>query len=388
MARFSVFLMTLLAGCIPTRTIIPKGVHSPFADYTSDLYGDNDMWLCKPDLPQNPCASADLTATEILPDGSTRRVPFQPAADPPLDCFYIYPTVDLDPNPGNHTSFADTAPMLKVTLSQAARFQEVCRLYAPLYRQITVGTYAAPQWTLDERLAVAYSDVADAFAHYLGQYNRGRGIVVLGHSQGAFMAAEVLRHFFDGDPFLEPRLVAGLVIVGRVETLPGELSGGTFSSLPVCTDPDEIGCVVTFRAYRDGANVAGDMHGPPAGRESTCTSLGPPGPDGRTPVAGSYFSTFGAGLSRRLDDIDTPYVFYQNLFSTQCVPGAGGFKHLSVALDRSPEDRRPLPFDLDEPRFEKTMMGLHTVEMGMLQRDLIQIVERKGKVFRAKKPTL
>ncbi len=275
-----------VSGCLPQPTVIPPGVKSPFTGYSSALYQDDSMWVCRPDLPSNPCATADLSATEIAPDGSRVVVPFVPAKDPAVDCFYVYPTVDNDSRPGNHTDFVDTAAMRRVTLSQAARFQEVCRLYVPLYRQITVGTYAASPWNLDRRLEIAFSDVADAFAHYLGRYNNGRKVVVIGHSQGAYMTVELLRRFFDHDPVLQPRLLVGMPIGGRVEVPPGERVGGTFANLPLCASADETECVVAFRSYREGANVTGDPHGPPAGLETGCVHPGLGGVEGERRAQG------------------------------------------------------------------------------------------------------
>src|SRR5262249_56086147 len=54
------------------------------------------VWLCRPHIKNNPCES-DLTTTVIHPDGkkTTRRA--SPAADPPVDCFYVYPTVSAQP---------------------------------------------------------------------------------------------------------------------------------------------------------------------------------------------------------------------------------------------------------------------------------------------------
>jgi pimeloyl-ACP methyl ester carboxylesterase len=263
-----------------------------------------------------------------------------------------------------------------VTLGQAARFQEVCRLYVPLYRQITLGTYAASAWSLDQRLEVAFSDVADAFAHYLGQHNHGRKVVVMGHSQGAYMAVQLLKRFFDRDPALRPRLLAGLPIGGRVEVPPGERTGGTFSSLPVCTGAEEIGCIVAFRTYREGADVTGDAHGPPAGLETACVNPAPP----RATLSRSYFPTMilGQGALRAFEGITTPFVMMRDLYSVRCAPGAGGYWHLEISESRAPGDQRPMLFDPMDPRFERTTLGLHVLEMYLAQGDLVDLVARKA----------
>ena len=51
------------------------------------------VWLCRPGLPNNPCAGS--LETGLFSPGETLASTFTPPAnpDPPVDCFYIYPTV-------------------------------------------------------------------------------------------------------------------------------------------------------------------------------------------------------------------------------------------------------------------------------------------------------
>src|SRR5262249_52893971 len=111
-AHFLLGLTTLVAvSCSPAApTVIPADLHSPYIGYKSSKYANDRLWLCRPDLPNDRC-HADLTATEIHPDGSRTIVPHQPAAAPAVDCFYVYPTVDLGLTPANHTDFENIEPM-------------------------------------------------------------------------------------------------------------------------------------------------------------------------------------------------------------------------------------------------------------------------------------
>jgi len=119
-------------------------------------------WLCRPDLPTDPCRSADLTATELRPDGSRVRVSHRAAEHPAVDCFYVYPTVDLELVPGNHEDLADVRKVKATTIAQAARFTEACALWVPLYRQVTIGTYLQSKLTLEHGLALAFTDIERA----------------------------------------------------------------------------------------------------------------------------------------------------------------------------------------------------------------------------------
>src|SRR5262249_45462284 len=151
-------------------------------------YRDGAMWLCRPDLASDACRG-DRTTTEIGADGR-RTVRADPThREAPVDCFYIYPTLDLSPVPGNDTDFANIDRERKTAAAQIGRFSDVCNVYAPLYRQATIATYVSSRDDQRHIFDVAYSDIAAAFHAYLVHFDRGRPIVVVGHSQGAQMAA-------------------------------------------------------------------------------------------------------------------------------------------------------------------------------------------------------
>ena len=93
------------------------------------------MWLCRPGLAKNPCES-DLTTTVVRPDGTTRVVHDKPAKSPPVDCFYVYPSVSGQPTVNADLSI--DPELTAVAEAQASRFSQACRVFAPVYRQLTV----------------------------------------------------------------------------------------------------------------------------------------------------------------------------------------------------------------------------------------------------------
>ena len=112
--------------------------------FTSQLYGDDALWLCKPGIANDYCLDSDLDATVVLPDNRTEIETFSGSDDQGFDCFYIYPTVNLSSTPGNDTDFSNVDLQLDPLLSEAARFTGICRVFAPLYRQATLGSFGAP----------------------------------------------------------------------------------------------------------------------------------------------------------------------------------------------------------------------------------------------------
>src|ERR1700760_305302 len=98
-------------------------------------YANPALWLCRPDLKDNKC-KVDLDATVIAADGKTRIEKFVPAKDPKIDCFFVYPTVSMDP--GWQSDFVPDRMEFDDIKLQFARFGSVCRTFAPIYRQTTL----------------------------------------------------------------------------------------------------------------------------------------------------------------------------------------------------------------------------------------------------------
>ncbi len=174
-------------------------------------YALDASWLCRPGR-QDAC-SVDLATTIVKADGSFTREEWKGDPNAPIDCFYVYPTVSTDPTPFSDMT-ADPAE-LNVIRQQFARFGSVCRVYAPLYRQVTLAglrqAIAGGGGGFSLNKGPQYDDVRDAWLHYLEKDNRGRGVVLIGHSQGSYILTELLRQEIDGKP-VQSRLVSALLL--------------------------------------------------------------------------------------------------------------------------------------------------------------------------------
>ena len=194
----------------------------------------NTVWLCRPGLADNPCDS-NLTTTVVSADGtSTMRQPLAPAKDPPIDCFYVYPTIS-DQKTENANLNIDPEEKA-VAVQQAARFSQVCKVYAPMYRQLTVAGLAAAVGTAGGGGVggpnPGYADVLSAWQDYLARYNNGRGVVLIGHSQGAAILARLVTSEIDPNPDVRARLVSALLIAGNISVAAGQDVGGDFKNIP------------------------------------------------------------------------------------------------------------------------------------------------------------
>src|SRR3954452_11311301 len=144
-------------------------------------------WLCKPGASPNPCFGS-LQTTVVDSSGQSHVENPPNARKPKIDCVYVYPTVSDDK--ATNSDLSIDPEEISIAQYQAARFSQRCRVFAPMYRQLTLqglgGTPSA------DSLLTAYGDLRAAWKKYLRRYNHGRGVVLIGHSQGSGMLQELV----------------------------------------------------------------------------------------------------------------------------------------------------------------------------------------------------
>ena len=117
-------------------------------------------------------------------------------ANPPVDCFFVYPTVSEQRSTNASKNKDERADRHRAL--PGARFSERCRIYAPVYRQLTIASiFTGTPQQREEGGKLAYADVREAWRSYLANDNRGRGVVLVGHSQGTRMLRQLLREEID-----------------------------------------------------------------------------------------------------------------------------------------------------------------------------------------------
>jgi DUF3089 family protein len=345
-------------------------------------YDDPALWLCHAEKPvdEDQCLSADLDATELLADGTTALVEHTVATDPSFDCFYIYPTVDIRFQPGQTENFDDISQELDPLLNQAARFTSMCRVYAPLYHQVTLGTFGSAM--ADELLDNAYQDVLAAFESWRDTQAGDRSFVLMGHSQGTFMTTRLLQEVIEPDSDLRDRMLAALLVGGSFSVPFGEVDGGT-STIPLCESADQLGCVIAYRSYaEDLPPVAGNQTPDIPGNDVACTS--PPMVSTGTPrFAGGFFPTFThqPSVFPVIDygtTYDTPFVLMRDFYEGACMPDSDGLSFLAISEQPHGNDMRTGPIDFAQPLFNPSFLGLHVLDYNFAQQDLLDLVAAKA----------
>jgi hypothetical protein len=394
--------IALLGGCggeKPAPQAAPAPAPAATADVNVDTpavdpvapvdYSQPASWLCRPDV-EDACEQT-ATATAISADGKLTKDRFVPDAKAPIDCFYVYPTVSLDALPNS-----DTRPgpeEMEVVRQQLARFGSVCRLYAPMYRQVTLA--ALRQMLRGEQPAtnreMAYADVKAAWEHYLAYDNAGRGVVLIGHSQGAGLLTRLIASEIDGKPAQE-KLVSALLPGTNLSVGNPHDAGGSFKKIGLCGSAEDVGCAIAYVSFRADAPPAADslfgkvdeqgMHAAcvnpaeldgsggalkailPAGK--VIDSMAPPGP-----------------WTTTNDPIETPFAMLPGMLSARCV-SQGGLSYLAVTVIADPADPRTdsIVGDVIVDGEVQPAWGLHLIDMNLAMGNLVDIVGRQSAAWR------
>jgi hypothetical protein len=341
------------------------------------------VWLCKPGQLPDPC-SPSLSTTVYSPKLAKLRVEHpQRVKHPAIDCFYVYPTVSDQP-----TQLANLHidPVERsIALYQAARYSQYCRVYAPMYRQLTLKGISRPAHASPAQLTIGTPDVRAAFKTYLDKYNHGRGFVVIGHSQGTFVLRRLIALDIDRKPAVRRRLVSAILLGGNVLVRRGKRVGGDFKNVPACTSSRELGCVIAFSTFDQPVppkSLFGRTKG--LGQQVLCTN--PAALGGGTGIVDPIFPSapFARGaialgitlLKLTQPNPTTVWSTEPGAYAAHCST-AGGASVLQISALHGAQVATPSP----DPTW-----GLHLLDANIALGNLIETVKAEAAAFTATPP--
>jgi hypothetical protein len=302
----------------------------------------------------------------------------------------VYPTVSLDPTPNSDMT---AGPEEKsVILAQFARFASQCRTFAPLYRQVTLGSLRAAtsgQPVKADRM-LGYNDVLNAWNYYLEHDNQGRGVVLIGHSQGSGVLTQLIKNEIDGKP-VQAKIVSALLLGTSLPVPKGKDVGGAFQKMPLCHSATQTGCVITYASFRSTVPPPADTRFAKAAdptMQAACTN--PAALGGGSADLHSYLSTRGRNIAAQEPapwvtpekKIETPFVSVPGLISAQCVSNDHG-SYLEVTVHGDPKDARvdEITGDVIANGKVQENWGLHLIDVNLAMGNLVDVVGQEAKAY-------
>ena len=375
-----------MKGLVSAALAIAVSLLAPSSSHAGEATEDV-VWLCKPGAQPNPCRES-LDTTVTSPDGQSRVVTPALAERPKFDCFYVYPTVSEQP--GVNADRSIEPQQTAVARHQAARFSRHCRVYAPVYRQLTVFGLNAPEERQKQGAQIAYADVRAAFREYLRRFNRGRGFVLIGHSQGTYMLRRLLRERIDLFGATRNKLVSAILLGGNFTVAEGRRRGGDLERIPTCRKRRQSGCVIAYSTYDEPPpensryarpTARSEIYGLPSGPgyAVACTnpaelaggaatlhtllrSEQPPGVIGLLLV-----QMFGGPPP----SAETPWLVPRDRYAGEC-RSEGGANYLSITPLGDSRDLNPAP--------DRTW-GLHVADVNLALGDLVRLVRAQARAY-------
>ena len=342
-------------------------------------------WLCHPALESDPCRG-DQTTRYVEPDGSSRVGRPAVPANPPIDCFYVYPTVSNQPTP-NATKSPDPE-IRSIAKFQAQRFSTRCRLFVPLYRQVTTSGVASGNAGAYD---TAHVDVREAWFEYLEKHNRGRGFVLIGHSQGSRHLRALIRREIDRNPGVRRRLVSAIIPGANATVAKGRRIGGDFTKIPTCAKAAQTGCAMSWSTFnetppddarygRTDTDPFGNALGNPTGPRLEVMCVNPARLAGDGDALRTLLPTepFAPGVIALLlvrlyngppPTSDTPWLQPQDHYTARCVHSNGSHVLMTAPVG----DARELTPSPDES------WGLHLVDVNLPLGNLTKLVRVQTK---------
>jgi hypothetical protein len=346
------------------------------------------VWLCKPGLADDPCASP-LATTVVQTNGQTSIEDAAINTKAPIDCFYVYPTVSKQTT--ENANLKIEAQETSVAISQASRFSQVCKVYAPMYPQVTLAGLNSGKRVTTAASLTAYFGVVKAFAEYLAKDNDGRGFVLIGHSQGALILEQLIKGVIDPNPAVRRRLVSADLMGGNVLVPKGRLVGGTFEHVPVCETDIETHCVIAYSSFlKEPPNPSffGRENSPllqpgvvNVGKEVVCVNPALARQSGASwpllPYAPT--TTSSEGLFERPPTASTPWVSAPGEYTGQCHKEHGA-SWLQI---------NPVGPAVDPPEYVKEGLGaewgLHVYDVNIALGNLVRTTALQSAAYAAKR---
>jgi hypothetical protein len=264
-----------------------------------------------------------------------------------------------------------------------------------MYPQLTLKAIKNPVAITLQDEVKAYVGVLSAWSEYMQRFNKGRGVVLIGHSQGALMLIQLIREQIDPDAAVRSHLVAAVLLGGNVLVPEGQTVGGSFTNVPACQSAIEVACVIAYSSFLQeppansffGRPTSPLLGGgtPAPGMQVLCVNpalLSQTGGAGRL-VPFAPTTPFPGKAAPPAPSAATPWVSGPDEYTAQC-RHENGASWLQVTLDPGLSEKVVKELAARNELAEELIgseWGLHLYDVNIALGNLVSTIAIQGQVY-------
>jgi pimeloyl-ACP methyl ester carboxylesterase len=228
---------------VPTSEFVEQ---EPLA---ANAYQDPALWYSRPGIGVSDPARwqpAYAGARAVLPTPAESEVP-------DFAVFFVHPTSYLSRDNWNAPVGEEEAERVAriYVRGMASPFNAASEIWAPRYRQATMGAFLTKAEEGQQAIDAAYADVREAYRYFLESVDDDTPIVLVGHSQGSLHLLRLLRDE------VKDSAVAGRVVAAYAIGWPISVEHDIPAlGIPACATPDQTGCVLSWSSFAEPADPA------------------------------------------------------------------------------------------------------------------------------------
>ena len=231
--------------------LVPSAEFTPIPPLQTNAYEDPTLWFSRPGI-----GVSDPARWQPAWRGDGEPVPALAKTARPFAVFFVHPTSYLNRTrwnaPLENGGDPEAERIARVYLrGMASPFNAATEIWAPRYRQATMGAFLTDAPQGKQAIEAAYADVREAYRFFLSSVDPATPIVLAGHSQGALHLKRLLAEEVKGSP-VAGRLVAAYLIgwpVSMTHDLPA-------IGFPACAAPGQTGCIISWSSFAEPADPA------------------------------------------------------------------------------------------------------------------------------------
>ncbi|WP_299191829.1 DUF3089 domain-containing protein [uncultured Erythrobacter sp.] len=230
--------------------LVPSSEFTPTEALEENAYQDPALWYSRPGIGVNDPArwQPALAGEPVDPQGAE----FGGQGElPDFAVFFIHPTSYLSRDNWNAPIGDEDAENIAriYVRGMASPFNAASEIWAPRYRQATMGSFLTDAPEGQQAIDAAYGDVLESFRYFLSSIDEDIPVVLVGHSQGSLHLLRLLREEVNGTP-LADRLVAAYAI-GWPISVEHDLPA---LGLAACATPAQTGCIISWSSFAEPAD--------------------------------------------------------------------------------------------------------------------------------------